>query len=148
MNNEFDGMARTTMESLEQTKDVIGKLFTVAQPGAVFGEPVERNGSTVITASEVSVAMGYGSGMGGGSGPQSDREPSAAGQEEAGGFGGGSGGGGVSNGRPVAVVRIGADGTVDVEPIVDVTKIALAFFTTFGSMALMLIKMARQVREV
>ena len=51
-----------------------------------------------------------------------------------------------STARPVAVISIGPDG-VHVEPVVDVTKIGLAFFTTLGAMALMFSKMSRNARR-
>jgi uncharacterized spore protein YtfJ len=57
--------------------------------------------------------------------------------------GGGGGGGGTSSGRPVAVISVGPDG-VEVEPIVDVTKIGLALLTTIGSMGLMFLKMKKK----
>jgi uncharacterized spore protein YtfJ len=62
-------------------------------------------------------------------------------QEETG-MGGGGGGGGGASGRPIAVVTIREDGVV-VEPILDTTKIALAFLTTIGSMIFMLSKMKK-----
>ena len=61
---------------------------------------------------------------------------------EATGAGGGGGGGGGASGRPVAVISVSEDG-IEVEPIVDVTKIALAFFTALGSMSFMLMKMRK-----
>jgi hypothetical protein len=54
----------------------------------------------------------------------------------------GGGGGGVTLGRPVAAITIGPEG-VYVEPIVDVTKIAIALFTTVGAMALMFSRMSK-----
>jgi uncharacterized spore protein YtfJ len=98
----------------------ISKLFDVYQPGVVFSEPTTSGDHTVITASEVYVGMGLGVGRGSGGEPDDE------------GNGEGSGGGG-SAGRPVAAIIIGPKG-VRVEPIVDVTKIALAFFTTLGAM--------------
>jgi uncharacterized spore protein YtfJ len=99
----------------------IAKLFDVYQPGVVFSEPTSVGDNTVITASEVSVGLGLGFGRGGG------------GDEKASGEGVGGGGGGGSAGRPVAAIIIGPAG-VRVEPIVDVTKIVLAFLTTLGAM--------------
>jgi uncharacterized spore protein YtfJ len=58
------------------------------------------------------------------------------------GLGGGGGGGGASMARPVAVISVGPEG-VQVEPVVDPTKIAIAFFTTLGSMFFMLSRMRR-----
>ena len=57
-----------------------------------------------------------------------------------GGFGRGGGGGGGTTARPVAAIIMGPDG-VRVEPIVDPTKIAIAFFTAFGAMMIALRKM-------
>ena len=60
--------------------------------------------------------------------------------------GSGIGGGGGSAGRPVAAIIIGPEG-VRVEPVVDVTKIALAVFTTAGAMLLMLGRMNSTSRK-
>ena len=129
---------------------MVEKLFVVAKPGAVFSEPVTAEGHTIITASEVSVGMGFVYGMGGGTGPRRAEakvasEGETQDEEDGGGIGGGGGGGGVSGGRPVAVISIGKEG-VRVEPVVDVTKIALAFFTTLGSIFFMLSKMRKAGR--
>lgn len=99
----------------------ISKLFDVYQPGVVFSEPTTSGDHTVITASEVYAGVGLGFGRGSGGAPDTNGE------------GSGGGGGGGSAGRPVAAIIIGPKG-VTVEPIVDVTKIALAFFTTLGAM--------------
>jgi uncharacterized spore protein YtfJ len=99
----------------------LANLFDVYQPGVVFSEPYFVDDHTVITASEVYVGMGLGFASGSGRG------------DEGAGEGGGGGGGGGSAGRPVAAIIVGPQG-VRVEPIVDVTKIALAFFTTLGAM--------------
>lgn len=147
MSKEFNKIVATAVKNQEQAAELVEKLFAVAQPGAVYGEPVTVGEHTVITASEVKVGMGFGFGLGGGTGAEpgegeaeSKDEPQ---DERAGtGYGGGGGGGGVSGGRPVAVISIGPEG-VQVEPVVDATKIALAFFTTLGSMFFMLSKMCK-----
>ena len=150
MGKEFDEIVVTTVKSQEQAAELVEKLFAVAQPDAVFSGPVTVGEHTLITASEVKVGMGFGYGVGGGTGFQ-PAEDEAASEEEAQdenvgtGFGSGGGGGGVSGGRPVAVISIGPEG-VRVEPVVDTTKIALAFFTTLGSMLFMLSKMRRASR--
>jgi uncharacterized spore protein YtfJ len=146
MSEEFNEVMVTAAKNQEQAAELVEKLFAVAQPGAVYGEPVTAEGHTVITASEVSVGMGFGYGIGGGSGGArrrqrgSEDEPREQGSEA--GVGSGGGGGGASMGRPVAAITIGPKG-VRVDPIVDVTKIALAFFTTIGSMFIMLSKMRK-----
>ncbi len=136
--------------SQKEANALIGRLFDVAQPDSVFGEPVTQGEYTAITAREVTVALGVGYGGGGGVSPNwRDGEP-AEGQTgepdgESAGYGGGGGGGGSATGRPVAVIEIGPAG-VRVEPILDPTKIAVAMFTTLGTMGVLLLKMARQAR--
>jgi uncharacterized spore protein YtfJ len=61
------------------------------------------------------------------------------------GIGGGGGGGGAAGGRPVAVIIIDQEG-VRVEPVVDVTKVALAFFTMLGSVFVMGAKIRKAAR--
>jgi uncharacterized spore protein YtfJ len=73
-------------------------------------------------------------GLGAGSGSEGTDE------NENTGSGGGGGGGGRVLSRPVAAIVISPAG-VRVEPIVDVTKIALATFTTLGFMLATLVRM-------
>ena len=120
------------IEGNKQAAETIQRLLDVAQPHAVFKEPVKVGDQVVITANELSVGLGIG--FGGGSGTDDEGES---------GHGGGGGGGGASMGRPVAAVIITPDG-VRVEPIVDVTKIAIAFFTALGAIFVA----ARRIRRV
>ena len=99
--------------SVEQ---VISQLVSNASVNTVFGQPVERDGATIIPCSEIMVGFG----MGTGTGPIDERGNS---------MGGGGGGGGGSQGRPIAVVVMTKDG-VRVEPVLDLTKVTLAAFTT------------------
>lgn len=144
MSEQFNEVVVTAVQSQEQAAEVINKLFAVAQPSAVFGEPVTAGEYTVITASDVKVGMGFGYGSGGGTGPgpvdedAADDEPQGEGVGA--GYGTGGGGGGVSGGRPVAAISIGPMG-VKVEPIIDVTKLGLAFITAIGSMLVMFSRM-------
>ncbi len=146
MSQELDKVAVTAEKSQERAAQVVEKLFDVAQPSSVYAEPVTAGDHTVITASEVSVGMGFGLGFGGGEGRSTpSQEISEEGSEfegEGTGMGGGGGGGGASMARPVAVISVGPEG-VQVEPVVDPTKIAIAFFTTLGSMFFMLSRMRR-----
>jgi uncharacterized spore protein YtfJ len=143
MSEGYSKLIATTVEGQEQATELMEQLFAVAQPGAVFSEPVTVGEYTVITAAEVKVGMGfgYGTGWGTGGGPGEEAEEEGEGV----GFGGGGGGGGVSGGRPVATITIGPGG-VRVEPVVDPTKIALAFFTTLGSMFMMRSRMRRAAK--
>lgn len=148
MREEWSGVAVSLAEGREDAAALVEKLFDVAQPGAVFGEPVSVGDHTVITASEIKVGAGFGYGGGGGSGPS---EPGGAAGTEGGeagaGFGGGGGGGGVSGGRPVAAISVGPDG-VRVEPVLDVTKIALAALTTLGAMFMLFSRMQAASRRL
>ena len=151
MSEEFNRLVTTAVKSQEQAAELVEKLFAVAQPGAVFGEPVTVGEHTVITASEVRVGMGFGFGGGGTPGTElaegkMESEEKAQDERSVAGIGGGCGGGGASGGRPVAAIVIGPDG-VRIDPIMDVTKVALAFFTTLGSMAFMLRKMRKAARD-
>jgi len=126
-------------ESQAQSLEALGRLFDVASAETVFGEPVQQGDYTLITASEFTVGLGFGFGVGGGEGMDEDEETGGEG------FGGGGGGGGGSMGRPVAVIAVGPHG-VTVEPVIDATKIALAFATALGSMFLMFSKMRKASR--
>ena len=134
MSKEKDSVLRGAMSSQEQSQRVLQDLIAAAQARSVFGEPVTHGEYAVITASEVTVGLGFGFGMGSGS-------SSAAVDEETEASGGGGGGG--ASGRPVAVISIGPHG-VSVAPVIDRTKIGLAFITMLGGMFLMLRGMRRR----
>ncbi len=140
MDKEFDQFVTTSIKNQQQAAELVEKLFAVAEPGAVFSEPLTVGERTLITAAEVRVGMGFGFGGGIGMDEASKDVSEDAAQDSGAGFGGG--GGGASGGRPIAAISIGPEG-VEVEPIVDVTKIALAFFTALGSMFMMLLKMRK-----
>jgi uncharacterized spore protein YtfJ len=151
MSDKFKDVVVTAVKSQQQGHELLEKLIAVAQPGAVYSAPVTAGDYTIITASEVSVNVGFGYGGGGGGaqpasgGTTGEDEPQDKAEDA--GFGGGigGGGGGFSGGRPVAVVVIGPTG-LHVEPVVDPTKIALAFFTTLGAMFFMARRMMRRPR--
>jgi uncharacterized spore protein YtfJ len=124
----------------EQLSSVIEKIYSAAQPGAVYSEPVKSGNYTVIMASEVAVGGGFGTGSG--IGPQGKKAAEESPQSSQISGGSGIGGGGGSSGRPVAVIVIGPDG-VTVKPVFDITKIALAGITAWGTMLLLLRKMRR-----
>ena len=94
----------------------ISQLVSNASVDTVFGRPIERDGATIIPCSEIAVGFG----MGSGTGPVDERGNPT---------GGGSGGGGGSQGRPIAVIVMSQEG-VRIEPILDLTKVALAGITT------------------
>lgn len=96
-----------------QAVEGLSALFGEVSPSTVFSEPIRVGDDLVITAAAWERAGGFGFGGGGGTDAQGN---------EGGGTGGG--GGGSSQGRPVALIRIGADG-VEVTPIIDFTKIGV-----------------------
>jgi uncharacterized spore protein YtfJ len=138
------------VESMDRTQqrsaEMMEKFLAAARPDAVFGKPIEAEGYTIITASEVVAGGGFGSGGGVGTEGEelaaegSDTEVPA--RQVGGGGGGGVGGGGGSSGRPVAVITIGPEG-VEVEPVVDATKIVLTMFTALGAILTTLFRMRR-----
>jgi uncharacterized spore protein YtfJ len=146
MSEGLSGIVATAVKGQEDAMALVEKLFDVAQPSAVYGEPAAIGDHTVITASEVKVGMGFG--FGGGGAPSAEgSEGETEGGAAVAGFGSGGGGGGVSGGRPVAAISVGPSG-VRVEPVVDVTKIALAFFTTLGAMFMMFSRMRAASRKL
>ena len=116
----------SAVNTVQTTMD---KFLSAANVDAVYGTPLREGENLVIPTAEVLSIAGFGLGSGSGSqGPGENERP---------GGGGGGGGGGHVLSRPVAAIVISPAG-VRVEPIVDVTKIALAGLTTLGFMAAML----------
>lgn len=105
-------MTSDVTDTGQQTREALNAIFGDADPSTVFSEPIEVGEDVIITAAAWDRAGGFGFGSGG------------AGEEAAAGGGGGGGGGGSSEGRPVAIIHIGSGG-VRVEPVVDLTKIAV-----------------------
>lgn len=160
MSDWLEKMGVSISKNQESSATILEKFVETARPSSVFAPPLSAGDYTIITASEVYAGMGVGFGGGGGSGPAAAEQPIGdqppaelpAAEEEAEGFspgsgvGYGGGGGGVTLGRPVAAITIGPDG-VTVEPIVDVTKIVIALFTTLGAMALMFSRMVKMSQK-
>ena len=115
--------------SLEMTRDMMEQFIAVASVEAVYGEPIQSGDTLIIPTAEVVSFMGFGLGD--------------SGKQNA---GAGGGGGGQTHSRPVAVIIAGPEG-IRVEPVVDVTKIALAMFTAAGFMAATLMRMMNPRRR-
>lgn len=124
-------------ESVIVIQETMDTFLGAANVNAVYAEPVETNEATIIPAAEVVSLAGFGVGSGYGINEEGETK-----EKNVGGGGGGGGGGRVLS-RPVAVVIADEDG-VRVEPVVDPTKIALAFFTTLGFMISMIARMKRR----
>jgi uncharacterized spore protein YtfJ len=107
----MNDQARPDLEPIEKMVDALGV-------GAVFGEPIREGDVTVIPVAEVRFTFGYGYGSGRGRGEETEGGPRT---EE--GSGGGSGAGGRATAK--GYVRISAN-EVTFEPVLDVTRLALA----------------------
>ena len=126
----------TTLYTLQ---DSMNRFLDTASVDAVYGQAVKDGDNLIIPAAEVFSFAGFGVGMGYGSGGQ-EKAPFEKGG------GGGGGGGGQTFSRPVAVIISSPEG-VRVEPVVDVTKISLALFTTLGFMVGMYLRMLNPRRK-
>lgn len=89
------------------TDRILDRLRNMVGVDRVFGDPVERNGATVIPAAKIRTGGGGGGGGGG--------DDEAMGSGEGGGFG--------VIAKPVGAFVIGADGDVRWEPSVDVNQV-------------------------
>jgi uncharacterized spore protein YtfJ len=114
LSNATDEMVRT-----------IGGMPQELGASACFGEPIERNGHTLIPVARVN--FGYGLGFGGGSGSKIGPSGNGSSSTDVGdvGEGGGGGGGGGGSSSPVAVIDISGDG-IRIEPVEDRTRISMA----------------------
>ena len=115
---------RAASESGGRAADVMTRLIEAADVSKVYSEPIAHGDTLMIPAAEVLAVAGFGIGGGSGSGPDAEGRPRSGG-------GGGGGGGGRTLARGVAVIVSTPEG-VRVEPIIDVTKIALAGLTALG----------------
>jgi len=124
-----------TEAGLERFQDTMEEFLAAADVRVVYGEPIQHDDTTIIPTAEVLCGLGFGVGSGGGVGTDEKTEKPSQG------FGSGGGGGGRILSRPVAVVVASPEG-VRVEPVLDVTKIALAALTAFGFMVGMVARMS------
>jgi len=153
---------KSSAAAVESVGRTLERFLEIASVNSVYDSPVKHGDKLIIPAAEVLGGLGFGVGAGigmgenpnkkdkieEGEGTAGEEKPFEASESEAdrkietGGGGGGGGGGGRVFARPVAVIISGPEG-VSVEPVVDVTKIALAFFTALGFMVGMASRMRR-----
>lgn len=120
---------------LEMYQDTMEEFLAAADVRVVYGEPIMHEDTMIIPTAEVLCGLGFGVGSGTGvSNDPNSENPSK-------GAGSGGGGGGRILSRPVAVVVASSEG-VRVEPVVDITKIALAGLTAVGFMIGMMFRMS------
>jgi uncharacterized spore protein YtfJ len=116
--------AGTPAPPLDRVSRVMEKLLEAADVSKVYGEPIAHGDRLLLPAAEVVAIAGFGMGSGGGVAVQQQGRKSR-------GSGGGGGGGGKTLARSIAVVVMSPEG-VDVRPVLDFTKIALAALTAAG----------------
>jgi uncharacterized spore protein YtfJ len=100
--------------------DVMERFLASADVAKVYAPPIAHGDRLLIPAAEVFAAAGFGMGSGTGQVGAARR-----------GGGSGGGGGGSTLARSVAVIVSSPEG-VEVRPVIDVTKIALAALTAAG----------------
>jgi uncharacterized spore protein YtfJ len=103
------GRGQSTWKSIGS---VMGSAFERGDVRRVFGEPIVRNGTTIVPIADVGSAFGFGSGSGSESGKEGE----------------GGGGGGRVTGKPVGYLEISEAGTA-FRPVYD--------FTRLGSLAIL-----------
>ena len=121
--------AITGEEAIDLIDNTLGNFLSTANVYAAYGEPIEKGDTLIIPSAEVFSLMGFGVGSGYGGN-----------EEEGGGSGSGGGGGGRAFSRPVAVIVASPEG-VRVDPVVDVTKVALAALTAGAFMTSMFLRL-------
>ena len=146
--------------ALNVIQDTFGEFLQAGSVDAVFGDPIKEGDTLIIPSAEVLAVMGFGVGSGYGKGrpeksPSNLDEPEGVEEQESAteeqytgeGAGGGGGGGGRILSRPAAVVIVTPE-SVRVEPVVDLTKIALAALTASGFILGMLFRMMNPRRAL
>jgi len=132
-----------TESSLDVIQETMDGFLAAADVRAVYGEPIQHDDTTIIPTAEILSALAFGIGSGSGNGVGTDQNPDKPWQ----GTGGGGGGGGRVLSRPVAIVVASPEG-VRVEPVIDITKIALAGLTALGFMVGMMFRMSSRSRSL
>jgi uncharacterized spore protein YtfJ len=134
------------MDTAATTETMIERIGAVPEKlgaSACFGQPVERDGHTLIPVARVS--FGFGMGFGRGTGAQN--KPSGNGSfSESGetGEGEGGGGGGTGSSTPVAVIDVSRD-EVTVRPVMDPMRLAMSWMMLMGWIAFWLLMTVRTV---
>ena len=127
--------------ALEVYQDTMEEFFAAADVRVVYGEPIMHEDTMIIPTAEILSGLAFGVGKGSGTDTHANPENPSTGS------GSGGGGGGRVLSRPVAVVVASPEG-VRVEPVFDITKIALAALTAMGFMVGMMFRMSSRRRSM
>jgi uncharacterized spore protein YtfJ len=125
---------------LEAYQETVEEFLAAADVRVVYGEPIVHEDTMIIPTAEVLCGLGFGTGSGSGSEAKESEQRSI-------GKASGGGGGGRILSRPVAVVVASPEG-VRVEPVFDITKVALAGLTALGFMVGMMFRMSNRRRAL
>ena len=123
------------MASGQQVIDTILKAQEAASIKQVFGEPITNGDRTIIPVATVQHFFAFGWG----GGPEETNELGQSVQ-----MGGGGGGGGSGQARPVALITATPEG-VQVEPIMDQTRIAIGGMVLVGWTFMQVLGTLRQI---
>lgn len=145
MKEDVKAISESIQAAQDKITGTLGRLFDVAQASSVFSQPLTVGERVVITAAEITAGVGMGLGAGMGSDEGEEKAEKVEGKTSGGGGGGGGGGGSLA--RPVATIIIGPNG-VQVEPIVDVTKLGIAMFTALGAIFIARRAMGKLSKEI
>ena len=126
---------------LDAFQETMEEFLAAADVRVVYGEPIQHEDTIIIPTAEVLCGLGFGVGSGGATSTEVHPDNPSMGK------GSGGGGGGRILSRPVAVVIASPEG-IRVEPVVDITKIALAGLTAMGFMVGMMFRMGRRHRAL
>jgi uncharacterized spore protein YtfJ len=102
-NGANQGSTSTIRQSIQE---ILDKASSKGDVRRVYGEPIERNGRTIIPVADIGFGFGFGSGSGGEGTQQGE----------------GGGGGGKVSGKPVGYIEIAENGS-EFKPIYDATKL-------------------------
>ena len=116
---------------------VLAHLTELSSPTAVFGAPIERGEMTLIPVSKYSVSLGVGGG--GGTGPKQVDAPALGGEASVAAVARR----GVRLRRAIIVTPQG----VEIQPIIDVTRVALAGMATAVAMTLFITAALRRAQS-
>ena len=122
--NDLEHTEVETAASAGMAAHVMERLIATADVSKVYAPAIEHGERLMIPAGELVAVAGFGMGSGSGIAGAGSGSPRRGG-------GGGGGGGGKTFARSVAVVVSSPEG-VEIRPVIDVTKIALAALTAVG----------------
>jgi uncharacterized spore protein YtfJ len=130
-------------ESASKVNAQVDELIRRMNAKAVFGEPIQQGGTTLIPVA--SITYGFGSGQGWGRSPKREGAPegeAGTGQDE----GAGAGGGGGGMARPLGYIRIDENGA-KYEPTMNMTLVSIGGMLMVAWNVFWVMKMIRETAK-